>query len=269
MHSLAILALLAGTSLAAPASIADCLTSNAAHLASISTCTTDRSLLAHCLSNLDAPAAKEYIASCHIDAGCSAADASSDAESALGYCHDMISGADLRRRGGHDLGYMPLVGRQASQTGDDCLATYTVNTKVCDTVTSEGRISTQSCSDTTAQRSSCKPGKTCSMDSNGTNICMDLKDDLGVAGIVIAIIFASAIVIGIGALTFLCCKDRKQQKRLQAKAEATALARAATRKKRAAEMRQPLMSQQQLAPGPDTSALGGGAADPFHDTHRS
>lgn len=265
MHSIALFALLAGTSLAAPASIADCLTSNAAHLASLSSCTTDRPLLAHCLSNLDAPAAKEYIASCHIDAGCSPTDAASEAQNALSHCHDMISGADLRRRA--DLGYMPLLGRQASQSGDQCLETYTVQTTVCDEVTNGGRISTVGCSDTQAKRSSCKPGKTCSMDSTGVNICMDLQDDLDVAGIVIAIVFASAIVIGIGTLTFLCCKDRKQQKRLQAKAEATALARAATKKKRA-EMRQPLMSaqHQQPAPGPDTSALGG--ADPFHDGQR-
>jgi hypothetical protein len=180
----------------------------------------------------------------------------------------MVSGADLRRR--HDLGYMPLLGRQASQSGNECLETYTVDTTSCDVSTNDGRVSTQSCSSTTAERSSCKAGKTCSMDSSGTDICMDLQDDLDVAGIVIAIIFASAIVIGIGTLTFLCCKDRKQQKRLHAKAEATALARAATKKKRA-EMRQPLMSQQhqQSAPGPDTSALGGGGADPFHDAHRS
>lgn len=265
MHSLALLALFAGSSLAAPASIAECLTSNAAHLAALSTCTTDRPLLAHCLSNLDAPAAKEYIAACHIDAGCSEEDAAHSANEDLDYCHDMISGADLRRR---DLGYMPLLGRQASQIGDECLETYTVKTKQCETVTSDGRVSTQSCTDTTADRSSCKAGKTCSMDSSGTDICMDLKNDLDVAGIVIAIIFSAAIVIGIGALTFLCCKDRKEQKRLHAKAEATALARAATKRKRA-EMRQPLMSQQhqQPAPGPDTSALGG--ADPFHDANRS
>lgn len=269
MHSLAILALFAGSSLAAPASIAECLTSNAAHIATFSSCATDRPLLAHCLSNLDAPAAQEYIASCHVDAGCSSEEATSDAAVALAHCHDMTDGADLRRR--DDLGYMPLLDkRQASMTGNECLDTYTIDTTACDTSTNDGRLTTGSCSSTTAARSSCKPGKTCSMDSTGTDICMDLKDDLDVAGIVIAIIFASAIVIGIGALTFLCCKDRREQKRLQAKAEATALARAATKKKRAADQRQPLMAQhQQPAPGPDTSALGGGGADPFHDGHRS
>lgn len=267
MISLAVLALFAGSSLAAPASLADCLTSNAAHLADLSTCTTDRSLLAHCLSNLDPPAAREYIASCHIDAGCSPEDAASEAQSALDHCHDMVSGADLRRR---DFGYMPLLGRQASQTGGECLETYTVDTTTCDVATNDGQVSTGACRDTTAERSSCKAGKTCSMDSSGTDICMDLHDDLDVAGIVIAIIFASAIVIGIGALTFLCCKDRKEQKRLHAKAEATALARAATKKKRAAEARTPLMAQQhhQASAGPDTSALGGGGSDPFHDAHR-
>lgn len=167
---------------------------------------------------------------------------------------------------------MPLLGRQASQTGGECLEEYEKKTTDCQTVTEDGRETTRSCTDTTVKLSSCRPGKTCSFDKSGNDICMDLQDELDVAGIVIAIVFASAIVIGVGALTFLCCKDRKEQKRLQAKAEATALARAATKKKRAAEQRQPLMSQQQQyqTAGPDTSALGGGmGADPFHDGHRS
>lgn len=277
MHSFALLAALAGTAVAVPASLGSCVNVKAAILASYSDCA-DTEILTHCLSGLDDPA-QEYIESCHIQAGCPAALAESEARSVFSRCNSMIAGADLRRRFGEapqpTQFFFP---RQAQQEEGECINLETFSTTDCDTVTSDGKLKTTNCHDTSATRKKCKPGKTCTMDSDGRDICMDLKDDLDVAGIIIAIVFAALITIGIGALTFLCCKDRKEQKRLQAKAEATALARAATKKKRAAEVRQPLMSQapgqhqqqpppQQYGMGPDTSALGGG--DPFHDQNRS
>ena len=88
------------------------------------------------------------------------------------------------------------------------------------------------------------------------------------AGIVVTVIFGVAVVLGIAIVTFLCCKDRKEQKRLVAKAEATALARAQTRKKKAEEVRAPLMrktSGQRVG----SPAAGGTGGDPFSDRNRS
>ena len=72
---------------------------------------------------------------------------------------------------------------------------------------------------------------------------MDLQDTLDTAGIVVAIIFGVIITAAVGTITFLCCKDRSEQKRLAAKAEAVALARAATKKQRNNQERAPLVSR--------------------------
>jgi hypothetical protein len=82
------------------------------------------------------------------------------------------------------------------------------------------------------------------MDSIGQTVCMVKQDSLGVGGIIIAIVFGVAIVVGIAFLTFACCREGRHQKQLEARAEATALARAQTKKARSAEARAPLMRQE-------------------------
>src|SRR5699024_2200420 len=97
--------------------------------------------------------------------------------------------------------------------------------------------------------SECSPGLMCTIGAGNEDICMRKHDSLDIGGIIIAIVFGVLITLGLGTLTFLCCRDRRQQKRLAAKAEAVALARAQTKKKRAQDQRTPLM-QQQAAQGP-------------------
>lgn len=146
-----------------------------------------------------------------------------------------------------------------ASSGDDCMTTKTKQTSSCPIETKNGNEVTGSCFPTEMPVSSCAAGKTCSFDNSGNRICMDLHDTLDVAGIIISIIFGVAIVGSIAAITFLCCRDRKEQKRLTAKAEATALARAATKKKKA-EQRTPLMAQREGSVGPAA-----GRGDPFSD----
>lgn len=147
-------------------------------------------------------------------------------------------------------------------TGPECLSTGLTKTKSCDVQTADGSEVTGECRTTDVETSTCSPGKTCTMDSSGQDVCMDLQNTLDVAGIVISIAFGVIIALGIATLTFLCCRDRKEQKRLAAKAEATALARAATKKKRQQEQRTPLMQERRR----DAST---GPTDPFHDRNRS
>lgn len=77
------------------------------------------------------------------------------------------------------------------------------------------------------------------LDNSNETICL-VKKEMDTAGIIIAIVFAGALALMMGYLTFMCCRDKKEQKRLAAKSEAVALARAATKKQRAAQ-RQPLI----------------------------
>lgn len=77
---------------------------------------------------------------------------------------------------------------------------------------------------------------------------MKKTNALDIGGIIISIVFGSFIVIGIGYLAFAGCKERRHHKRAAAKAEAVALARAATKKQRSQEARAPLMQQQQPDP---------------------
>ncbi|RGP70894.1 hypothetical protein FLONG3_7350, partial [Fusarium longipes] len=104
--------------------------------------------------------------------------------------------------------------------------------------------------------STCRSDVICTTDASAADMCMT-KREMDTAGIIIAIVFAGCAALMLGWLIFMCCRDRKEQKRLVAKSEAVALARAATKKQRAAQ-RQPLIrnASGQSAPG---------AGNPFQD----
>lgn len=154
----------------------------------------------------------------------------------------------------------PLVARdedpeersKSIRTGTACFTTTTTTGQSCGPGTNAQGKPTQICTNIPQASARCLPHWLCNQDS-GEAVCMKKHDNLDLGGIIVAIVFAAAIVIGIAALTFMSCKSKRDHKRAAAKAEAVALARAATKKKRAEEMRAPLMSQ------PD------GASNPFQD----
>lgn len=247
----------------------DCLSSNSADIAALSDCG-DQAALASCLSSLG----DASVESCYVDAGCPPAAAAAEAQLAIDRC---AHPGDLRRRfraalddrsAPATVAAVPVAELFAARTlaprtGDlECFSTSTVKTKTCPVSTNDGKPTTQDCFTTDVAKSECAPGVFCTTDSKGADICMELDDDLGIDGIIIAIVFAVAIAVGIGYLTFMCCRDKREQKRLAAKAEATALARAQTKKKRAQEVRTPLMRQ---GSGQGQPGAGG---DPFADGSR-
>jgi hypothetical protein len=257
----------------------DCFLSNRREMAADARCG-NHIALSLCFSQLT-DSDPNAIAKCYRTADCHQAE-----EKALGAqdrCAKLFPGdAELRRRravldqavapvtqadayGTVELFGKPTLVARAATIGSDCLTTRTEQTRTCPLETVDGSTRTESCFTTDVETSDCAPGKTCSMDSSGNDICMDLQNSLDIAGIIIAIVFGVSIILGVGSLTFLCCRDRKQQKRMAAAAEAKSLARAATRKKKAAEAREqraPLMAQQRR----DAST---GSTDPFHDRNRS
>ncbi|KAI9158893.1 hypothetical protein HJFPF1_06895 [Paramyrothecium foliicola] len=291
---LAALVLFAGSALAL--SRPECISSNAVGLAAFSACGQHDSLT-RCLANLPAHSVHD-VQACFVDAGCSNDEALVEARYTLDRCDEWARAGELRKRYRAFAAPLPartaspnpaadgtspnprataaavplhfLFGRQ-NPSSTDCFVTSTVDTTSCDLQTSKGIIHTLSCSDAKAVLSECAPGLTCTMDRQGNDVCMELQDALDTAGIIITVIFGSALLLGIGSLTFLCCKDRKLQKRLAAKAEATALARAATKKQRANEVRTPLIRQQDPSGAATSPVVTGppGGNDPFGDQNRA
>lgn len=145
-----------------------------------------------------------------------------------------------------------------ARKGTDCFTTTTLDTTVCALTTDRGRVRTGSCTPTQVASSECRPNFLCATDTSNNDVCMVRRDGLDIGGLVIAVLFGALVALGIGALTFFCCRDRRQQKRFAAKAEAVALARAHTRKQRAQhEADAPLMSHQ------DGTSAG---SNPFQDS---
>ncbi len=250
----------------------DCIISNSREMAADAPCG-DYEALGKCFSVLSS-ASPSALADCYAQAGCSSTDAFTLSHNAQQRCEELfVREEELRRReevspkttslpsfGSMDYFEGQGLFRRTAYSGAACFKTRTVTTTTCELQTVGDKVKTNTCYLTPGPTSSCDPAKTCSMDRQGTSICMDLVNTLDVAGWIVTIIFATGIVAGVASITFLCCKDRKDQKRLTAKAEATALARAATKKKRAAE-RGPLMAQR--------NASAAGPGDPFHDSNRS
>ncbi|KAH6880083.1 hypothetical protein B0T10DRAFT_495816 [Thelonectria olida] len=241
----------------------DCLVKNSNDLAEFADCGHQGSL-AKCLQNLHS-LAQDDLKACYIDAGCSPAEAYSESKDTLRRCQDLAQTGELKKR--FKAAPLPtLVARaDASSTAQDtqtggvmtgtrCFTTGKKSTSSCDITTSGKHVKTNTCVPTTVTTSTCAPSLLCTVNSSNQDICMDLKP-MDVGGIIVTLVFAGALVIGAAALTWACCKDRKQQKHLKAKAEAVALKRAATKKQNAAQ-RQPLIRNPS------------GGANPFQDQPR-
>ncbi|KAH7127581.1 hypothetical protein EDB81DRAFT_809595 [Dactylonectria macrodidyma] len=262
---------LAGSALAS--ANADCLVNHSEELASFADCG-HQATLANCLSQLESFTESD-VRSCYANVGCSPDEAEAEAKYTLERCQEMDKTGDLKKR--YRAAALPVAdvfarattaadatAAKSTQTGgirsgDDCLETKEKSTTNCPLTTTSGKTITGKCTDTVITTSSCYETLICTVDSANTDICMD-REKMSVGGIVVALVFAGALVLGAAGLTFACCKDRKEQKRLAAKAEATALARAATKKQRAAQ-RTPLLRN-------PSGGSGAGAPNPFQDQGR-
>ncbi|KAK7429340.1 hypothetical protein QQZ08_004152 [Neonectria magnoliae] len=265
--------LFAGSALAKSVSLHECLVNNSQDLATFADCG-HQGALAKCLTQLQG-FREDDVRACYTSVGCSAADADAEARFALNRCHEMASMGDLKKRfrGAEMLpradatptadttksaGSSKRTGSKTGSiySGTDCFTTGKKSTTECPMTTSDGHARTVTCFPTEVTTSSCASTLICTTDSANNDICMDLHH-MDIGGIIISIIFAAALVIGAALLTWACCKDRKEQKRMVAKAEATALVRAATKKQRAAQ-RAPLIR----------NASGNSSPNPFQDQNR-
>ncbi|KAI8667751.1 hypothetical protein NCS55_00797900 [Fusarium keratoplasticum] len=255
----------------------ECLAQNSADLAAYADCA-DQSALAGCLSKLESPE-EPAVQGCYTDAGCSSQEAVAEARRTWQRCEELAKGEDLKKRfpaaplptiaprvaaAGEPGSKRTLFKRETADTssGKDCLTAKVKDTTACDVKTKSGTAETGSCSSITTTTSTCRDDVICTMlDNSNETICL-VKKEMDTAGIIIAIVFAGALALMMGYLTFMCCRDKKEQKRLAAKSEAVALARAATKKQRAAQ-RQPLIRNASGQSNPSNAG-----ANPFQDQTR-
>ncbi|CAK7213729.1 hypothetical protein SBRCBS47491_001904 [Sporothrix bragantina] len=243
----------ASASSAAPLDLAECLNTKAASLAGLAACGHAGSI-EYCLANRlpkeSSLCTPEVLAQCFVNAGCQPDEALIEAAWTIKRCE--AKGGELeelRRRKpaatANDIPLetpalaatpMPLELRADSTytapttTSLVCLTTTTTSTTVCP-VQSTGTLAgktTLSCFSTTALVPTCAAGLMCDTDnSSGETTCMKKQNNPGAAGIVIAIVFASGVVIAVSTMCFFCCRERRTHARMAKAAEAAAIARQA------------------------------------------
>ncbi|KAF4976038.1 hypothetical protein FZEAL_7256 [Fusarium zealandicum] len=244
----------------------ECFADFSADLAAFADCA-NTGALTHCLSQLE-KFDDAAVKNCYTSTGCSDDDAAVEAHRTVERCEELVKAGDLKKR--YQAAPLPTLlpraepavtnalKKRAPKSGTECFTTTKTSTESCPLETKDGHVKTVTCFSTDITTSECSEKMICTTDASHNDICME-KVEIDTAGIIIAICFAVGAALMIGYLTFMCCRDKKEQKRLVAKAETVALARAATKKQRAAQ-RQPLIR--------NASGTSNPAGNPFQDQNR-
>ena len=267
-----------------------CLRLHADQITNIVSCA-DASLVAGCLASQRDGFPASALESCIVASGCAEDDAAFGAGVLADLC-DVSGSSDLRKRADDAAAppsqrtaapspaVTPVVTKRQDNNDDkattekdprpsdtECYQTSTIATTTCKM--GEGG---SKCDPVNLEKVRCRDGWLCSVSRQGGTSCMERIDDLDTGGIIVAIIFGAAIVIALGLMTFFCCKDKREQKQLAAKAEAAEIAKASNvgSKARKVSDRQPLMAQGPPgagSPGPSSPGAGyaGEQPNPFND----
>ncbi|WQF84706.1 hypothetical protein CDEST_09720 [Colletotrichum destructivum] len=278
----ALVALLCATvaSALSPAKL-HCLRSRSLELAKLAACGEPGSV-AHCLDMLPDELTQTDLEKCYMHAGCEVAEAIIESQWTLDRCGDDGNvPAELRKR------HAPVFARQttaaetavaptATATGTGtgtrsliiCSTTTTKSTTLCPVVSTgvqRGRTLKEGCYPTQVSFATCAAGLLCKDDPAGKPSCLVLDNTVYPGGVAVAIFFAVVITGAIACITVLCCREKKQKKRIAARAEAAAIARQNVKQRPTVQVgnadSQPLMTHGQPAAGYD-------AQGPFGDQHR-
>ncbi|KAK4466190.1 hypothetical protein QBC42DRAFT_90430 [Cladorrhinum samala] len=199
-----------------------CLTDLAPQLASAATCASSPSELRACLASLPSLSALE---SCFQSVGCPLTSAAW----ALSHCksgrHELRARDPLAAIPTAAPHFMPLFGRQASSSASPspCFTDQMVTITSC--TTANGGAKT--CFPAPSPSAVCRADLICKQDNQGNPSCMYKQSGMGWGGIVIAICFATALVVSVFSICFLCCKERREQTRLEKAKEAANIAKEA------------------------------------------
>jgi hypothetical protein len=210
---------LASTAMALPHN--ECFKVHSKDLAEYTNCG-NRQAVSQCLSSLSSFDSSS-LESCYIDAGCSPAQATQDVDRILTRCHEYAREGELRKR--FRAAIMPVEATKTimaplviratttpapTKKGADCFSTKEFDTTKCDVIVDNGSTKTNTCTPAKGTSSDCLSGWICTVDGTHADICMK-EQTIDTSGIVIAIVFASLVVVGIGYLTFACCRERMAQ----------------------------------------------------------
>ena len=250
---------LASASLASARSL-ECLQTRSRALAVAASCG-DEGSLNYCFSHLPSSTQPEALSPelerCFVSAGCTTDESQIEAFWALKRCEAVAN--DLRRsrrqpEDGIALAKEPLVAARDPIAGpaaitamrprqDDAATTASPVTSdpsspspcFTDTETEFTTCPTQttgadagkklSCYPTVTTTAKCREGLICQFDMQGNPSCMYKHSSLDLGGIIIAIVFASAIVVSVVGICFMCCRERREHRRMERAAEAARIAK--------------------------------------------
>ncbi|KAF5648452.1 uncharacterized protein FTJAE_1285 [Fusarium tjaetaba] len=98
----------------------------------------------------------------------------------------------------------------STEPGASCYSTTVKSSTICETT----GMTTLTCYAANITSSTCSPGLLCTtQSSNGVTICMELQNEVGTAGIIIASVFSALILICACTLITMCYRDKSKQRR--------------------------------------------------------
>ncbi|KAF5977322.1 hypothetical protein FCOIX_6589 [Fusarium coicis] len=98
----------------------------------------------------------------------------------------------------------------STEPGASCYSTTVKSSTICETT----GMTTLTCYAANITSSTCSPGLICTTQaSNGVTICMELQNEVGTAGIIIASVFSALILICACTLITMCYRDKSKQRR--------------------------------------------------------
>jgi hypothetical protein len=102
-----------------------------------------------------------------------------------------------------------------TSVGASCYSTTIKSTTICPVESSDGHESTLECYSTKITKSACSPGLLCATEGTyGHTICMEMQNEIGLAGKIIATCFGSAIAVCVGTLGVLIYQDKRKKREL-------------------------------------------------------
>ncbi|KAI1397264.1 hypothetical protein F4819DRAFT_90566 [Hypoxylon fuscum] len=239
---LPLLLLLPSTLGASVADRAACIRGSADDLSSAAACG-DKGSLKHCFVHAPEYVELADLERCFQNAGCTNAESAIEAAFVLHGCDNRKSVAELRRRG-PDLAAAPIqefFARQdttttAAATGTttgttttgsiQCSTSTSISTSSCP-IQSTGTASGQTlpCFETQVPTEVCAAENICMTNKEGLDVCMRRDNSLDTGEIIVTVILAAAFLAGFATLVFLCCRDKRGQRKLRARQEAAAIAK--------------------------------------------
>ncbi|KAK1995556.1 hypothetical protein LX36DRAFT_582174 [Colletotrichum falcatum] len=285
----ALVALLSATAISAlsPAKL-HCLRSRSLELAKLASCG-EAGSVAHCLDMLPDDLRQTDVERCYVHAGCEHPEAVVESQWTLDRCgggdNNDKAPAELRKR------HVPVFARQtsaadaattaseaatatATATGTNtrslltCSTTTTKSTTLCPVVSTgvrKGMTLNEGCFPTQVVLATCAAGLVCKDDSAGNPSCLELDNTVYPGGIAVAAFFAVAVAGSVGWIMLLCCRERREKKRIAARAEAAKIARQPAR---APTVQVQDADDQPLVAAHGHAAAGYDAHGPFSDQHR-